>query len=228
MIKNINTKFNFKVETLDYQDNYWLLNGKIKAKSIILTTGYDTTLLDEKYIKIRPVWGRRIDVNTSTSLMYNYHKSCSISKSKDGIVSIGATHHRDKEDIKNTQKDIDELLSKASDILNLDDVKVVNECFGARASSFDYLPIVGDVINSTETIKQYPYLKNGTKVPNNLFSKYNNLYMINGVGGRGFVLSPYLSKILVDYLLENKNIDDKIKTDRLFIKDVKRNNKENK
>jgi glycine/D-amino acid oxidase-like deaminating enzyme len=165
MIKDIKTQFNYKVDSLNYKDNLWLVNNEIKTKNLILTTGYDTSLLDENYIKIRPVWGRRIDIKTSTHIDHNYHKKCSVSRSKDGVVSIGATHHRNKDDILNTSKDIEQLLQNAQEIIQLKDIEVVNELYGARAASFDYLPLVGDIINSSKTIKKYPYLKNGTKIP---------------------------------------------------------------
>ena len=227
MIKNIDTKFNCNIKNIERKENIWLINDEIKAKNIILTTGYDTSLLNEKYIKIRPVWGRRIDIKTTTLVVKNYHKACSISKSKNGVVSIGATHHRDIKEINDNKKDTEELLYKASDILKLENIEVVKEYCGARASSFDYLPIVGKVINSKKTIEDYPYLKNGTKVPNKLFSRYDNMYILNGVGGRGFVLSPYLAKVLVDSLVKGTSIDEKIKVDRLFMKNVKRNCEEN-
>ena len=44
----------------------------------------------------------------------------------------------------------------------------------------------------------------------------NNLYVINGVGGRGFVLSPYLANELVEHIINNKEIEDNLTTHRLF------------
>ena len=40
--------------------------------------------------------------------------------------------------------------------------------------------------------------------------------MINGVGGRGFVLSPYLANELVEHIINNKEIEDNLTTHRLF------------
>ena len=52
--------------------------------------------------------------------------------------------------------------------------------------------------------------------------QYKNLYLLNGVGGRGFVLAPYLAKQLVDNILNKKPIDSKLTVDRLFIREVKK------
>ncbi|MEA3315815.1 MAG: D-amino-acid oxidase, partial [Campylobacterota bacterium] len=158
----------------------------------------------------------------------NFHKECSISKSFEISnnrykISIGATHSRDEDTIHNIKEQNQLLLEKAKSITNLNDIDIVKEYYGARACSIDYFPFIGEIIDSTETLKEFPHLKNGTYVNPNRFSRFDNLYILNGVGGRGFVLAPYLSNILVEYLCNDKDIDDNIKIDRLFIRDVKKN-----
>ena len=226
MTKDIQTKFNYEVNSLKYKDDVWIVNDELRTKNIILTTGYETKLLDEFYINIRAVWGRRIDIKTSTKVPYNYHKACSISKSiketDEYLVSIGATHHRDKKGVDNIQQNHQELLEKASDILDLEDVEIIKDYCGARASSVDYFPMVGKVIDSKRTIQEFPYLKNGTNVESKRFTRYENLYILNGVGGRGFVLSPYLAKKLVDSIVKQEDIDENIRVDRLFRREVRK------
>ncbi len=223
----INTQFNKKIEKIKYEDNLWILNDELETKNLILTTGASVNLIDEFYLNIRAVWGRRIDIKTSTKLVHNYHKECSVSKSfkideNSYQVSIGATHHRDYKSSLDVKKDCDELLKKASDIVNLKDIEIVKEYVGARSCSVDYFPIVGKIINSKKTLEEFPYLANGTHVQKDRFTRYENLYMLNGVGGRGFVLAPYLAKQLVDKIISGTPIDDNITTDRLFIREVKR------
>jgi glycine/D-amino acid oxidase-like deaminating enzyme len=226
MIENIQTMFNYEVTSLEYQDDFWIINKELKTKNIILTTGYETKLLDEFYFNIRAVWGRRIDIETSTKVDYNYHKACSVSKSfvkgDKFLVSIGATHHRDKNGVEDREQNHQELLNKAADILKLENIKIVNDYNGARASSVDYFPMVGKVIDSKRTIKEFPYLKNGTNVESNRFIRYKNLYILNGVGGRGFVLSPYLAKQLVTSIKESGKLDENITIDRLFKREVRK------
>ncbi|MEA3384579.1 MAG: FAD-binding oxidoreductase [Campylobacterota bacterium] len=223
----INTQFNTNIKSVKYENGLWVLNGELEAKNLILTTGASLELLDEFYLSIRGVWGRRIDITTSTKLEHNYHKECSVSKSfkvdeNSYQVSIGATHHRDLKTAQTKDDDNDELLKKALDIVELEDIKIKKEYVGCRACSSDYFPMVGKIIDSEKTLKDFPYLKNGTKVDKNRFTRYESLYMLNGVGGRGFVLAPYLAKMLVDNILNDTPIDDNITTDRLFIREVKK------
>ena len=241
--KDINKKFNLDIKKMEFKDDTWILNDSLQTKNVILTTGADITLLDEDYFKIRPVWGQKIDVETSTQVKNNFHKVCSISASHalpngNHQVTIGATHNVYNCDHKVcsyclkipnisdkprytcnsefVQKDTEKLLNLANDIINLKDVKVLNTRIGARASSGDYFPMVGALINSKETLIKYPYIKKGSKVPEKDFITYKNLFVLNGVGGRGFVLSPYLAKQLVDFIVSGKEIDKNITTHRLF------------
>jgi glycine/D-amino acid oxidase-like deaminating enzyme len=106
--------------------------------------------------------------------------------------------------------------------MELKDIKVIKEVAGARASSVDYFPMIGKIINSKKTILDFPYLKNGTNVQNERFTRYDNLYILNGVGGRGFVLAPYLANLLVENIVNHKPIDESLKVDRLFKREIKK------
>lgn len=248
MTHNINKKMNYDIKHIKYLDNYWVINDEIKCSKLILTSGCDLGLIDEEYINIKAVWGQRIDIQSTTCIDKNYHKECSLSSSKKDpnsekfISSIGATHHRFKasndifksDDIKDLElygytkelynNDTSELLEKANDIMVLNDVEVIKKYFAPRASSFDYFPVVGDIINSNDTINMFPHLKNGTHVRDERFLKYKNLFILNGVGGRGFVLSPFLAKSLVEFIKNNISLDETITSNRLFKKWVRRQN----
>ena len=241
--KDIEKRFNLEVEKIEFKNDTWILNETIETKNLILTTGADITLIKEDYFKMRPVWGQRIDIETTTEVPYNYHKECSISSSQKlpnnkYLVSIGATHNRyncdhkicsyclkipnisDKPrftcDNSVSQNDTKKLITMSKDILDLKDINLLNIRIGARASSVDYFPMVGELIDSKQTLLKYPYIKKGSKVPSSDYTRYKNLYVLNGVGGRGFVLSPFLAKQLVDNIVLEKEIDSNITTDRLF------------
>ena len=237
--KNTQKLFDYEVKTIEKKENIWNINDEIKAKNLFLTTGADTSLIDEKYLDIRAVWGQKIDINTTTSININYHKECSLSISNDKqVVSIGATHNRFDDDkidssynlkLKNINKikhndytnniiqnDITELLKKANDIKVLNDVKVLDVKIGARASSVDYFPMVGKLVDAEKSFEKYPHLKNGFQIKNENLQMIDNLYILNGVGGRGFVLSPYLAYVLVENIFNNKEIEEEITNFRLF------------
>lgn len=237
--KNTQRLFDYEVKTIEKKENIWKINNEIKAKNLFLTTGADISLIDEKYLDIRAVWGQKIDINTTTSININYHKECSLSVSNDKqVVSIGATHNRFDDDkidssynlkLKNINKikhndytnniiqnDISELLKKANDIKVLNDVKVLDVKIGARASSVDYFPMVGKLVDAEKSFEKYPHLKNGFQIKNENLEMIENLYILNGVGGRGFVLSPYLAHVLVENIFNNIEIEEEITNFRLF------------
>lgn len=241
--KDIEKLFNYEVSKIEKIDDYWLINDEIKAKKLFLSTGANISLIDEKYFDIRAVWGQKIDVLTSSQIDINYHKECSLSKSKKidenrYLVSIGATHNRFDKDMKNSsynlelaninkiehnketkeiiEADIRKLLKKANDIKQLNDIEVIDVKIGARASSIDYFPMVGKLIDSKKSFEKYPHIKNGTHIKNENLIMIDNLFVLNGVGGRGFVLSLYLANQLVQSALDDKKLDDEITNYRLF------------
>jgi len=223
----VDTKFNYEVHKIEYKDDVWILNDNIQTKNIIFTTGSDISLIDQFYLNIRSVWGRRIDISTTSIVPHNYHKACSISQSKAldknlHLVSIGATHHREKMGVNDVVSNTNELLTKAKDIYDLENIMVLNHYVGARACSVDYFPIVGDIIDSKKTLEEFPYLVNGTNVETKRYTRFKNIFLLTGVGGRGFVLAPYLAKQLVNYIIKDTEIEDSIKIDRLFKREVKR------
>ena len=231
--------FDYEVEKLEKFQNFWFINDEIKAKKLFLATGADISLIKEKYFDIRAVWGQKIDIYTTTKVEVNYHKECSLSISNsNNMVSIGATHHRfDNNEIQSSydlklkninklkhneytnsimQDDVIELLKKANDIKTLNDVKVLDIKIGARASSVDYFPMVGKLVDSKKSFEKYPHLKNGFQIKNENLEMIDNLYILNGVGGRGFVLSLYLANELVENISLNKELEEEITNFRLF------------
>lgn len=241
--KDVDKLFNFNVTKIERIEDFWLINNEIKAKNLFLTTGANISLIDEEYFDIRAVWGQKIDILTSSKIDINYHKECSLSKSKKidenrYVVSIGATHNRFNKDMRNSsynlelaninkiehneetkeiiEADIQKLLKKANDIKELNNIEVIDVKIGARASSVDYFPMVGKLVDSKKSIEKFPHIKNGTHIKNENLIMKDNLFVLNGVGGRGFVLSLYLANQLVENIFNNKKLDDEITNYRLF------------
>ncbi len=250
LAKDVEKKFKYEVETYKKEDSFWLINDEIKAENLIICTGADISLIKEKYFNIRAVWGQKIDIHSTTCLTKNYHKACSLSHSTKieeedlYLTSIGATHNRidcnlrvcncclSKEQLNENgfnsytselvRKDTQELLTKANDIKVIHEPKVVDIKIGPRASSIDYFPMVGKLIDSEKTLEKFPHLKNGSHIKNEMLSTIDNLYVLNGVGGRGYVLSPYLAKNLVDEIQKNNFLNVEISTHRLSKRWVKK------
>jgi len=216
-----------KVESLEYDDGSWVINQTYTAKNIVLATGAYESIIKEPYMKLRGVWGHRIDIKTTTPNPYSIHQFVSISPSSDGVLAIGATHNVHYHPQTATEPyDIEqgrvELLEKASRTIKLKDVEVIKDYTGLRSGSFDYMPIVGSLVISKETLIS-TNIKFKTKKPDyNEYTYYPNLYMINGNGGYGFVLAPYLAKILKEHILSGKKINDRIIPARFFARWAKK------
>jgi glycine/D-amino acid oxidase-like deaminating enzyme len=109
------------------------------------------------------------------------------------------------------------MLEEAKKYVKFDGFEIENIHFKARASSRDFFPFVGRVIDAKSTLEKYPYIKNGTKIPPSKYIYYENLYVLNGLGARGFVLAPYCANLLIEHILYNKAIPEYLDTSRAFL-----------
>ena len=215
------------VETLRYEDSYWVINETFSAKEVILATGAYKPVIQEPYIELRGVWGHRIDVETATANPYSLHQFVSISPSKEGVVAIGATHNvhyhpQNATEPYNIEQGRAELLEKANRTLILENIKIVRDYMGLRSGSFDYMPLVGELVLSSETLANKDIRFKVKKPDYSEYSYYPNLYMINGSGGYGFVLAPYLAKILVEHIINDAEISKRLLPARFFARWVKK------
>lgn len=218
--------FKEDVETLTYKDGFWEVNAH-KALHVSLATGAYKKLLDLPYISLRGVWGHRIDIETSTNISCNIHQYVSISASKEGKTAIGATHNvHYHPQTSSVAYDIEsgrrELLEKASQTIALHDVKIIKDYMGLRSGSNDYLPLVGSLVDVEKTLKNLPNITHGEKYSRNELCYYPNLTMINGTGGYGFVLAPFLARTLSAYICDNTEIDSRLNPTRFFERWVKK------
>lgn len=215
-----------KVETLIHSDGVWQI-GELRARHIVLTIGAYPKLLPIDYVGLRGIWGHRIDIKTSTHVPVILHHHVSISPTtKEEIVAIGATHDVHYSPFSEKPYDIEEgrkaLLEKAFRTLKLNNINIVNDYMGLRSGSNDYLPMLGSLVNADETLEKYPHLRHGERIEPSEYSYYPNLTMINGSGGYGFVLAPYLAKRLKEFMADGVNMDPILSPSRFFPRWAKR------
>jgi tRNA 5-methylaminomethyl-2-thiouridine biosynthesis bifunctional protein len=219
--------FQEKVMTIVWEDDYWLINETYAAKELVLATGAYEKILEEPYIELRGVWGHRVDLQTTTKNPLSLHQYVSISPQKEGILAVGATHNvhyhpQKRQEAYDIEAGRAELLQKAAQTLDLKDVTILKDYMGLRSGSFDYMPLVGPLVLSQETLV---CCEKNIRVKKPDFSKfyyYPHLTMINGSGGYGFVLAPYLAKILKEYISGAKEISDRIAPARFFARWAKK------
>lgn len=215
------------VQSPFFTDKAWHC-GDLTSSKIILTIGAYPKILPIDYVGLRGIWGHRIDITTSTDIPHIFHHFVSISPTiKEGIVAIGATHDVHYSPF-NTDATYDIasgraiLLDNASKTLKLNNINIVKDYMGLRSGSNDYMPMLGRLVNSKETLLSHPHLQHGKAVDSKEFSYYPNLIMMNGSGGYGFVLAPYLAKRLKEYLVDQIPLDEAISPSRYFPRWAKR------
>lgn len=210
----------FDVEQFIHNGNHWtLLNTKhetLSAQNIVLSTGYQNSLLDMRYMGVRGTWGSRGDYESRLDLKVSMHKSISVSANINGIVKLGATHVKSKEPCMVCNgKPLQTLEEKAAQMVDTSDFKLKETFCGMRSGSKDYFPLVGRVIDVPFMLETYPTIVRGAKPP---LKHLDNLYVCNGLGGRGFVFAPLMAKWLAELIVEGRETDPRVDPDRLFLK----------
>ena len=207
----------YNVKSLNYENGTWSI-GEYKSKKLILATGYENKFFDMRYMGVKGTWGTRGDYETKLNLEVSMHKKISISANIDGIVKIGATHEKESNACLKCGADpLKELFSIASDMIDTSDFRVKEIFCGMRSGSKDYFPLVGSVIDVPSMLEEYPKLVRGEKLKEEA-QKMENLYVLNGLGGRGFVFAPLMGKMLAEKIVEKKEVDSRVNPDRLFLK----------
>lgn len=215
-----------KVESLIRKDEIWQV-GDLMAKHLVLTIGAYPKLLPIDYVGLRGIWGHRIDIETAAHIPCILHHHVSISPTlKGGVVAIGATHDVHYSPFSGEEYDVvqgrAQLLEKASKTLKLNNINILNDYMGLRSGSNDYLPMLGALVDVDATLEKYPHIRHGERVDPSEYIYYPNVTMINGSGGYGFVLAPYLAKRLSVFLVEGKALDPVLSPSRFFPRWAKR------
>jgi len=223
LCKVIQKKVKFKqfdVKKLEFNGDNWTLlnaqNSELNAKNIVLSTGYQNELFDMRYMGAKGTWGSRGDYKSTLDLEVSMHKSISVSANVDGIIKIGATHVKSKEPCMLCDGEpLKGLFETASQMVDTSDFILKETFCGMRSGSKDYFPLVGKVIDVPYMLDEYPLITRGAKPE----LKYiYNLFICNGLGGRGFVFAPYMAELLAEAIVEGKEMDGRVNPDRLFLK----------
>lgn len=216
-----------EINSPKYENGIWVCDD-LCAKHLLLAIGAYPKILPIDYVGLRGIWGHRIDVSTPTDVPHIYHRQVSVSPTLEkGIIAIGATHnvHYSPFDPQNTydrEAGRQELIEKANKTFLLDNIRIIRDHTGLRSGSNDYLPMLGPLVNAKVTLEKHPHLIHGKAVDPKEFVYYSELTMVNGSGGYGFVLAPYLAKRLTDYLVNGIPIDTGLSPSRFFPRWAKR------
>jgi len=100
--------------------------------------------------------------------------------------------------------------------VDLKDIEVIKDYTGLRSGSNDYLPMIGAVVDADTTVNEDFKPSKIKQMSEADFTHYNGLYMINGTGGYGFVLAPFLAKQLCEHIVQDKPLDTALIPSRFF------------
>ncbi len=206
-----------EVSDAEHCDGLWKV-GEYRAENLVLATGYENSLFDMRYMGVRGTWGTRGDFATSTQLDVSLHQSMSVSASMNGVIKLGATHEKlVKTPVECQDEQALGLQERAKVLIDTSDFKLLETFCGMRAGSKDYFPLLGSVVDVPFMLEKYPKITTGLKIKEPL-EKIENLYICNGLGGRGFVFGPLMGKMLAECIVEGREVDPRVDADRLFLK----------
>ena len=188
----------------------------LSAKHVVLATGYQNDLLDMRYMGVRGTWGSRGDYVSDLELDTSMHRKISISNNINGVIKLGATHNKAKDPcVVCDGRPLASLEAAAKDTVDTSDFVLKETFCGMRAGSKDYFPLVGRVVDSPWMLDTYPKILKGAKPT---LDHIDNLFICNGLGGRGFVFAPLMAKWLSELIVEGREMDSRVDPDRLFLK----------
>ena len=211
---------NVKVEAPVYEYNLWNVSG-FQAHKLVLCTGASDELFKEEYIKLRRIYGQRCEVKSSTEMKASVHHEVSVSATKkNGNIAIGASHYLNKAELPSPEDGAKALIALAEKSVKLENIEVVDVHCGMRSGSNDYLPILGSLIDSSKSLALDDKAFKGDKSA--LVERYPQLYMVNGVGGYGFVLAPYLAELMSEHLVNKKALPEFLDVKRFYYRWAKK------
>jgi glycine oxidase len=143
------------------------------------------------YLPIDPTKGEVLDVTINT-LKTNelLNRKCWIMPQIEQYkYRIGATYQWETTDLSPTDVAKKELLIKAKSLIN-NEIDVIHQRTGIRPTTPDRRPIIG----------KHPI--------------HNHLYILNGMGTKGYCHAPFWSLHLIEYIFEQKDLHAEVKIDR--------------
>ena len=166
----------------------------VKAKHLIFAEGYG--ILNNPYFNTLPMVGAKGELLVihapDLKMEFLLKASLFLIPLGDDLYKVGATYQWTDKTNAVTEAGKTELLAKLNTFLKCD-FTVVEHLAGIRPTIKDRRPIVG------------------------VHPEYKNMYVLNGLGTRGVLIGPYVSKQLYNAIAHGEDLDSEINTQR-FIK----------
>ncbi len=207
-----------------YQNGQWYIDS-YRSPVMVLTTGAYESVIKDESIQLRRIYGQRCEVESPQVLDMTMHHEVSVSATKkNGRIAIGASHYLHEEQMPSLQEESETLMEMAKKSFKLEEIRLRDSFRGMRSGSNDYLPIVGQMIDIDKSLALAPQALKGDKTAPVCYK--DGLYIINGVGGYGFVLAPYLASMLAEHLISGKEIEAYLQPKRFYYRYAKNRGKQ--
>lgn len=196
LVVGVDIRTNSPVDAIQRIDGKWLVNG-LQTDVLILANGYQLPQFEEtRNLSIKAIRGQMTAIrstNTSASLKIPLCADGHVLPAVDGVHQLGASY-----DLGNRNA----VLREEDDWLNLQRIKkltgsvnwssdIVSHWAGVRASTPDYLPLVGPVPDAEAFKSLYQSFASNAKrwIPK-AAPCYPGLYAFAGFGSRGLTTIP--------------------------------------
>ena len=182
-------------EEFDYKKLKENTYKKTLYDGVVFCVGHQNK--DCKYFKELPIEqtkGQLLTIKSETlPENVSLNRKCFILPKGRGLFKIGSTYEWNNPTTKTTKQGEKTLLTSLSHITE-EDVLILHQEAGIRPTTKDRRPMAG----THKTIKTY--------------------HILNGLGAKGYMLAPLISKELVDYLIRGVELDPKINISRYYRK----------
>ncbi|WP_457596555.1 NAD(P)/FAD-dependent oxidoreductase [Hydrogenimonas sp.] len=219
LLEGIDTRFGTQQFPI-YRRGVWEV-GKLKADVVVLATGAAPWPVALPWLHIGGVWGERCDLFSDAEIPVTLHQKLSVSANVEGLVRIGATHVRN--DSRSEIERVNQLLVDAIAIVpGLKDQRIARILAGHRASVADHLPVVGQAGDMDATGKRFRGAPPKRIRPEErAVAKIPGLYLLNGLGGRGFVFAPMMGDILARTITGGTHPAPHLSPDRFLLRHLR-------
>jgi tRNA 5-methylaminomethyl-2-thiouridine biosynthesis bifunctional protein len=202
--EKINVMNNMEITSLRYVDNQWL--DDYHAPVLILANGYRVNQFNEtKHLPIKPIRGQMTQIMSTTESNFLKVPLCAeghVVPAVGGIHHLGATYELGSISSETNKNDDQTNIVKLAAISPIDWAgKPVNQWAGVRASTPDYLPLLGPIVKADEFLSLYRGLESNSKrwiaeeAP-----YYPGLYACAGFGSRGLTTIPLSAEWLASLI----------------------------
>ena len=196
----------YLTESFEYNKIKFIDGGisykNLKSKAIIFCEGYG--MVNNPFfnwLPMRPTKGEVLTLkNPGWNFDFIFNNGKHLIDKKDGTMGVGATFDWETLDCKTTKEGKLALLNHLEKNFNFKDWQVIDQKAGIRPTISDRRPLTG----------QHP--------------EFNNLFIFNGLGTKGVLIAPWLSKMMCNYLYKGSPMHRESDISRFIKKHFNRNN----